>query len=272
MKSAITVSLVKESRGGPFVFWDDLPWAITKAASIGFDAVEIFPPAPEAIPADVVRPLLDKANMKVSAVGTGAGWVVHRLTLTSHDAAIRQRAKEYIRSIIDAAGALGAPAIIGSMQGRWCDSVDSDQAIHYLESALDDLGEHAAQYRVPLIYEPLNRYETNIVNTLGLGSVLLQNLKTSNVKLLADLFHLNIEEVDIAASIKRAAGDIGHVHLADSNRRAATMGHIDFAPIAKALSEVDYGGYISAECLPYPDPDGAAKATIEAFRKYFGGK
>ena len=269
MKSAVTISLIKAARGGPFVYWDDVPRSIRKAAALGFDAVEIFAPGPQLLAADVIRPLLQESKMKLAAVGTGGGWVLHKLTLTSPDPTIRERAKEFIRGIIDAGGALGAPAIVGSMQGRWGDSVDCDTALHYLEDALNELGERARKYNVPLIYEPLNRYETNIINTLGQGSALLQNLKTSNVKLLADLFHLNIEEVDIAASILHAAGDIGHVHLADSNRRAAGLGHMDFAPIAHALAEISYGGYVSAECLSHPDADGAAKATIDGYRKYF---
>jgi len=55
MKSAVTVSLVAEAKGGPFVFWDDLPAACRKAKEIGFDAVEIFPPSPDAIAATVSR-------------------------------------------------------------------------------------------------------------------------------------------------------------------------------------------------------------------------
>ncbi|MDB5304625.1 MAG: sugar phosphate isomerase/epimerase [Phycisphaerales bacterium] len=269
MRSAVTISLVKEARGGPFVFWEDLPGACRKAAELGFDAVEIFPPSAQAIAANVVRPLLDAHGLKLAAVGTGAGWVIHRLTLTSCDAPTRQRAKDFIRSIIDAAGALGAPAIIGSMQGRWADGVDCDAAMHHLEAALSDLGEHAKQLGVPLIYEPLNRYETNLINTLSEGVALLQSLKTDNVKLLADLFHLNIEEVDIAGSLRDAAANVGHIHLADSNRRPATCGHTDFASIARALTEIGYRGYVSAECLPYPDSEQAAATTIAAYRKYF---
>ncbi|HWE03813.1 MAG TPA: sugar phosphate isomerase/epimerase family protein [Tepidisphaeraceae bacterium] len=269
MRSAVTISLIKEARGGPFIYWDDLPGSIRKAASLGFDAVEIFPPAGDAIPADQILPLLKESKLKVSAIGTGGGWVLHKLTLTNADADIRRRATEFIRSIIDAAGALGAPAIVGSMQGRWCEAVGQDLAMHYLQSALNDLGEHAKKYNVPLIYEPLNRYETNIINTLGQGAALLSNLKTTNVKLLADLFHLNIEEANIAESIRHAAAAIGHVHLADSNRRPATLGHTDFASIAQALAEISYGGYVSAECLPYPDSDAAAESTIKAFNRFF---
>ena len=88
------------------------------------------------------------------------------------------------------------------MQGRGSQKVSRESAIGWLTEALDDLGEHAAQYGVPLIYEPLNRYETNIVNTQADGVALLKTLKTANVKLLADLFHMNIEETNIAGAIR----------------------------------------------------------------------
>lgn len=269
MKSAITISLIPQAKGGPFVYWGDLAGSVAKAAALKFDAVELFAPGPEALPDEQILLHLAPHKMKVAAVGTGGGWVLHKLTLTSPEAAVRKKAIDFIRSMIDAGGKLGAPAIVGSMQGRWCESVDQDQAIHYLQAALNELGEHARQYNVPLIYEPLNRYETNIVSTMSAGSALLRCLKTDNVKLLADLFHLNIEEADIPSAILHSAGDIGHVHLADSNRRPAGMGHIDFAPIAHALAEISYGGYVSAECLPYPDSDAAAEATIQSFQKYF---
>jgi sugar phosphate isomerase/epimerase len=185
------------------------------------------------------------------------------------DPGARERARAFIRSIIDVAGPLGAPAIIGSMQGRSGDGVDHASARGYLAEALDELGEHAKGYGVPLIFEPLNRYETNMVNTLDGGVDLIQSLSTRNVALLADLFHMNIEESDLAAAIRAAAGHIGHVHFVDSNRRPAGSGHLDYAPIARALAEIGYQGYASAEALPHPDPDSAARQTIAAFRRYF---
>jgi sugar phosphate isomerase/epimerase len=272
MQSAITISLTAQARGGPFVFWDDLAAGCAKAAQLGFDAVEIFAPSPAPLNPDVVRPLLDRHNLKLAAVGTGAGWVIHKLTLTSPDAAIRSRARDFIRSIIDAGGRLGAPTIVGSMQGRWGDDVSRDQAHAYLIEALNDLGEHARQYHVPLIYEPLNRYETNMVVTQTDGVALLKQLKTDNVKLLADLFHMNIEEADLPATIRSAGRAIGHVHLADSNRRPAGNGHTNFAAIAQALRDIGYTGYISAECLPWPDSDAAAAKTIENYKRYFANK
>lgn len=269
MKSAVTVSLIPEARGGPFVYWDGLPAACENAARLGFDAIEIFPPGPDAIPSDEILALLSGHNLKVAAVGTGGGWVRHRLTLTSADAAVRSRAVEFIRSIIDAAGRLNAPTIIGSMQGRWGDNITRDQALGYLCEALNDLGEHARGHGVPLLYEPLNRFETNMANTLAEGVSLLESLQTYNIKLLADLFHMNIEEAHLASAVLAAGSNVGHVHLADSNRRPAGNGHTAFAPIAAALREIGYDGYVSAECLPWPDSDSAARQTIEEFRRHF---
>jgi len=79
MKSAITVSLVPEARGGPFVFWDDLPAACRMAKELGFDAIELFSPAPDAVEVSELRTLLDDNGLSLAAVGTGAGWVKHKL-------------------------------------------------------------------------------------------------------------------------------------------------------------------------------------------------
>ncbi len=269
IQSAVTISLVPEARGGPFVFWDDLPGGCRAAQEMGFDAVEVFPPGPDAVPQNELRRLLGDHKLKLAAVGTGAGWVKHKLTLTLPAAEARKKARDFVRSMIEFAGPLGAPVIIGSMQGRWQDEVDRPTAFGYLSDALNELGEHAKQYNVPLIYEPLNRYETNMVNTVAGGLELLGKLSTQNVVLLADLFHMNIEEADIAAALKAGGSKIGHVHFVDSNRRAAGMGHLSYAPIARALAEIEYKGYCSAEVLPYPDSKAAAWQTTESFRMWF---
>lgn len=268
IQSSVTISLVPEARGGPFIFWDDLEDGCRKAKALGFDAVEVFPPGPDAVDPGRLRALLDDLGLKLAAVGTGAGWVRSRLHLCLPDASGRARARAFIREIIDFAGALHAPAIIGSMQGRG-DGVDHATALGYLSEALEALGEHARTYGVPLIYEPLNRYETDMANTVEAGVALLRSLSTRNIVLLADLFHMNIEEADIPAAIRAGDGQIGHLHFVDSNRRPVGSGHLDYPPIVEALHAIGYQGFASAEAFPYPDPDEAARRTIGAFRRYF---
>jgi sugar phosphate isomerase/epimerase len=120
-----------------------------------------------------------------------------------------------------------------------------------------------------LLYEPLNRYETNLFNTLSEAADFLETLNTRNVKLLADLFHMNMEEVDLAKSIRKAGHRIGHVHFADSNRRAMGFGHTAAEPIAQALMDVGYEGFVSGEIFPWPDPQTAAEKTLESFHASF---
>jgi sugar phosphate isomerase/epimerase len=212
--------------------------------------------------------LLDDNGLQLAAVGTGAGMVVHQLSLTDASSQRRAAAKDFIRRLIDFGGPFGAPAIIGSMQGRWSADVPKETALAWLGEAVRELGEHARQYGVPLIYEPLNRYETNLINTMADGVAFLEHQRADNTRLLADLFHMNIEEADIAAAIHAGAKHIGHVHFVDSNRQAAGRGHTDFAPIAAALNAIGYRGYASAEALPIPNSDEAARLTIAAFQKF----
>lgn len=269
IKSAVTVSLVDEARGGPFVFWDSIPAACAKAAELGFDAIEIFAPAADTVDLHELASLLAEHGLSVAAVGTGAGMVKHGLSLTDANPEKRTAAKDFIRGMIDFGGAFNAPAIIGSMQGKWGGAIDRDAALGLLAEALNELGPYAERHDVPLIYEPLNRYETNLIKTVADGVAFLKTLSTGNIKLLADLFHMNIEEADLPAAIRAGKGFIGHVHFVDSNRQATGLGHMDFGPIAAALIESGYDGYASAEALPIPDSDTAAAKTIEAFKRYF---
>lgn len=269
MRSAITISLVPEARGGPFVFWDDLAAGFERAAAIGFDAVELFLPSANAVPLGTVQDLMRKHSLKVAAVGTGAGWVKHKLRLTDYDPAVREQARTFCLGMINFAGHLGAPAIIGSMQGRWEGAVTRDQSLDWLAEALIQLGERAAAHGMVTLYEPLNRYETNLFTRVSEAAGFLDTRGIKNVKLLADLFHMNIEETDIAAALRGIAPQLGHVHWADSNRLAIGFGHTDVAPIAAALRETGYHGYLSAEILPLPDSEAAATQTLASIRRRF---
>jgi sugar phosphate isomerase/epimerase len=268
MRSAITVSLVPQAKGGPFVFWNGLEDACAQASSLGFDAVEIFPPGAEAIDVPAIQKLLAKHHLAVAAVGTGGGWVIHKWTLTHADPAIRAQARDFIRGIIGKSAALGAPAILGSMQGRWEGDVSREQALTWLAEALEDLGEYAETLGQVFLYEPLNRYETNLIHRTPDAAAWLRTLKTNNVRVLSDLFHMNIEEPNVAEALLDAGALVGHVHFADSNRRAIGMGHTAMGPIIDALRDIGYQGYLSAEILPLPDSAAAARQTMESFRQW----
>jgi sugar phosphate isomerase/epimerase len=269
IKSCVTIALVSEIKTGPWIFWNDLEKSMSKASNLGFDAIELFTSSGEAIDTKQLKFLLDKFNLELAAVGTGAGKVIHGLTLTDPDENVRKKAISFISKMIDFGSSFGAPAIIGSMQGNASGDIVREQALAWLAEGLQILGKEAAEKNVILIYEPLNRYETNLINTLDAGVEFIESKKINNVKLLADLFHMNIEEPVMTESIRKHASHIGHVHFADSNRRPVGSGHTDMQSIALTIKEIGYDGFISAEAFPWPNEDAAATQTITSFNKFF---
>lgn len=229
------------------------------AKELGFVGIEIFPPGPEYFQSVDAAMLAKSFGLQIAAIGSGAGWVKHKLSMADADSQVRCRAIEFLLSMLDAATQLEAPLIIGSMQGRSGPEVGKPQAKQYLREGLEQLDHRARQIGGRILYEPLNRYETDQCNTLAQGSAMIRGLHCT--KLLADWFHMNIEEARMAESIRKAGTAIGHVHFADSNRQAVGLGHLDFPPLIDALREIGYSGYLSAEVFPLPDSDAAAKQT-----------
>ncbi len=159
------------------------------------------------------------------------------------------------------------------MQGRAATLDQRPATLALLGQVISPLADHArSSYGVPLLIEPLNRYETNLLNTVPETAEWISTLPTDNLRILADLFHMNIEEADMADAIKAVGAHIGHVHFADSNRRAVGMGHSPIAEAVTALKQIGYSGYLSAEIFPKPDSATAAKQTIESYRGIVGSR
>ena len=98
--------------------------------------------------------------------------------------------------------------------------------------------------------EPINRYESNVINRLDQGLELIHTIDSEHIKLLPDTYHMNIEEQSIEKSLIEAGSCIDYVHFADNNRMAPGWGHIDFSKILATLKEIAYAGPIGVEILP----------------------
>jgi sugar phosphate isomerase/epimerase len=113
---------------------------------------------------------------------------------------------------------------------------------------LHALGEHAASVGAVLLLEPLNRYEDHMVNTLAEAVGLVREVGLESVQVMADTFHMSIEEADPAASLRQAAPWLGHIQLGDSNRLEPGSGHLDWRPILAVLEETGYDRWLAMEC------------------------
>jgi sugar phosphate isomerase/epimerase len=123
-----------------------------------------------------------------------------------------------------------------------------------LVAALRELGEHAAAEGVAVFFEPLNRYEDHMVNTLARGAELCRAAGSAGIRLVADTYHMNIEEDDPAASVREFGDLIGHVQLGDSARWQPGTGHVDFGAFVTALHDVGFEGWLALECNLRGDP------------------
>lgn len=117
-----------------------------------------------------------------------------------------------------------------------------------LVTLLKELGDYAKEVGSVVLVEPLNRYETHLLNRLEQGVDVCKQVNSPNVKIMADFFHMSIEERDIPKSIEEAGEYIYHVHLADSTRLLPGYGHTDFQAGFAALKKIGYDKYMALEC------------------------
>ncbi len=129
----------------------------------------------------------------------------------------------------------------------------------------DDWGRTAQKANTFLLLEPLNRYETHLIKTLDDGVQICEKVGNPHVKIMADFFHMSIEEGDIPAAIRKAGAHIAHVHLADSTRQLPGYGHTDFKSGFQALRDIGYSGYMALEC---GNPDSDKQAGLEKSADY----
>ena len=194
------------------------------------------------------------------------------------DAGRRREAVEHMKRLLSGISELGGigavtPAAYGLASKRLPPfevprSEEEDRRV--LLGALEELGEHAAAEDTLLLLEPLNRYEDHMLNRVEQAVELGQTLGRSSIKVMGDLFHMNIEEDDLGETIRRAEGHLAHVHLADSNRLQPGTGHTDFAGAFGALSGVGFDGYMAMECGIRGDPKEALPEVVRHLRSQMG--
>lgn len=234
-----------------------------KAALLGFDGIELMVRDPAGLDWPHVRATLQAAGLEVPQIVTGELYGADGLCLVTADNDLYRRAEARLHSVIDLAAYLGAMINLGRTRGRLDLIGKMPEAWDIAVDRLRKLGEYAAEKKVKITLEPLNRYESDFILSAEEGLRFIQAVSLDNLGLMLDLFHMNIEEPVIEDGLRTAGDRLWHVHIADSNRRYPGSGHIQFDGIFATLRDMGYQGYISAELFPLPDPDTAAQKTIE---------
>lgn len=212
-----------------------------------------------------VKQAVRSTGLPISSVCNGyRGWI------GDFDPELRAQAIQEISTILRYSAEIGAtglvvPAAFGMFSRKLPPftpprSADKEQDI--LLDSLAKLNERAQRVGSLLLLEPLNRYEDHMINRLEDAAQLIQAGGFSAVRIIADFFHMNMEEPDIAASIHAAGNLIQHVHLADSNRLQPGCGHIDFKAGFQALKAIGYSGFMALECQIAGEPEPAHRELV----------
>ena len=266
MKKSIVVS-IQPTKFSALAFKEDFEESIKKVADLGFDGAELAVRNPKDLKVDDVIKIIKENDLEVPAIGTGQAYGEEGLSFSDPDETLRKIAVDRIKDQIIFASNFDAQVIIGLIRGIIVESVNKTEAEEWTIDCLRKCTEFAKEYNIGLTLEPVNRYEGNFINTLNEGIEFIKQVGAANLGLLADTFHMNIEEVSIYDSIIQAKDYITHVHFADSNRWAPGCGHLDFVKIVQTLKNINYQGYVSAEILPFPDSDSCARLTAETLSK-----
>ena len=233
------------------------------ARRYGFDAIELNePPVPEHAEEAI------RDGVMVSAICAGyRGWLI------DPDPEGIRLARSDIKRLLELGAELGTGEIVVPIYGRSRNlpnngtgrSREEDERI-FLEG-MRELAEHAERVGGLLYLEAINRYENDLCVTVADSLRYRDLLGSPAVRTMGDVFHMNIEEADLGASLERAGEALGYVHLADSQRLEPGQGHLDFRPVFAALDRMGYQGYASLECRLSGDAESVLPRSVEFLRR-----
>ena len=252
------------------VYSGDLATAFRKVAELGYDGVELMTKNPNQLDGAKIRRWLDEHHLALAGLCTGHVYGEDGLGLVGPDPEICQQGMARLKSFVDFAAAHfgeGTLVNIGRSRGPGFPG-DAARTLEQMAAAFGELADYALPRGVRLILEPINMHQANYVHTSQDGIAMVNRVNRPNFGLMLDVYHMNIEDVDIYDSIREAGEQCWFAHFTDNNRKWPGSAHLDFEQIIKALNEIGYDGYVSLEILPWPDSDTAARSSIEFLRRY----
>lgn len=246
---------------------DDLCRCVDRCAALGYDGIELALRRASDVDLPEMLRRLAATGLEVPCISTGQVFASDRLYFTHPDPAVRQAALGRVTEMIRLAADMGAKVNTGRVRGIVPEGELKEVAIVRFLDCIRRCADVAEPLGVELVIEPVNRYEINFVNSCTEGLEIIRRTGRDCVKLMPDMFHMNIEDASFRAAFESAGSMIGYVHAADSNRLAPGWGHLPFDEIFGILRGIGYNGYVTAEILPEPDPDSAARQAVRFLRE-----
>ena len=242
---------------------------VSAVAEMGYEAVEPLINDPAKVDQEGVLHILERHGMKLSGLRSGSVYIKNGWRLSSPEEENRAKAVQRLKDIILLAGAFHTNVMVGLLQGHLGEGETLERAEEMIVTGLRECGEFAALHQVTILYEAVNRFELEYHNTTEQAIDMLKRMNqglTHPIRLLPDVFHMHLEDPSIPSALIRSMPYMGHVHFADSNRRAPGEGCIDFVEVVKDLAAMGYDGYAAVEIEPKPSILDSARNAM----KYLG--
>ncbi|WP_346773841.1 sugar phosphate isomerase/epimerase family protein [Cellulosimicrobium sp. SL-1] len=242
---------------------DALRGIAPRVAGWGFDVLELPVENPgDWDPATAAAVLADHGLAASVSLVMGEG-----RELVATDAATVRATQDYLRHVVDVARTVGAPVIGGpayaSVGRTWrLGPAEREAAYEELAEHLAPVVEHAMAAGVVVGLEPLNRYETSLVNTVDQGLEVVRRLPAAGIGLMLDVYHMNIEETDLPGAVTRAGERIAHVQVCGNDRGAPGTDHLDWRGLLAALDATGYDGPLVIESFTAENATIATAASI----------
>jgi D-psicose/D-tagatose/L-ribulose 3-epimerase len=219
-----------------------------KVKRFGFDILEIAVENPKLIDVQTVKVELEKAGVK----GLVCGAFGPDRNLCSFDSSIRENAKVYIRWLVDFAAEIGSPTVSGPMysavgKDHLEDENDRRKEWQLAVEGMREMADYARAKNIKLAFETLNRFETDLINTVAQGLVFIKDIGRDNVGFHLDTFHMHLEEKSSGAAIRAAGDRIFHFHACENDRGVPGTGQVRWEEVAKALKDAGYDGPVVIE-------------------------
>jgi len=236
---------------------------LRRIAGMGFDAVEL----PLENPGDLTAPVVAEALAETGLTPYVVGAMAPGRDLVDADADTVAATQDYLRACIDFAAGVGAASVCGpfyAATGRvWrMDAAQREAAYDELRTNLAPVVDHAVAHGVRLGIEPLNRYETSLINTVDQALIALDGLLGDGLGLALDTYHLNIEERSSADAIRAAGPHLAHLQVCGSERGAPGGDQTDWPSLVAALDDVGYAGPLNIESFTAENASIATAASI----------
>lgn len=267
MKIGVSVS-VYENAKQPWVYsGPEFLKNMKEAKSLGVDILDLFVNRMCDVEIERVKNALDYSD---SAIAMFVPFFIGGMkgSFGSSDKNMRRWViEEYLRQI-DVASYLGAKTMpVGYNRGNLEPGQKWDEYCRILADSLSELTEAAAAKNITVCVEPINHCGIGTLNTIAETADYIDKYKIKGLKILADFFHMNIDEADMAQALIYGGDKIAHVHVPDSNRLAPGLGHVDYKACLSALKKIGYDECISAEALPGSSPKECTKQTVKYLKK-----